>query len=256
MDKIISVCGLKVIFKRYCLTDNPKGVILFLHGWSGTSTSWNPNIQSLKKKFDCITVDLPGFGVSSDPSDIWGIAEYAKFVKDFISALGIEKLVLVGKSFGGRVATYYASKWPDSLSRLVLVSSAGIEKKTFATKLKIYTAKMVKVILSFGGRIRTEDVERKLFKVARITRDSDYKWEVKKLVTNTDLSNEASKISVKTLIIWGVDDKILPIKIAEDLNGLILDSKLIKIHGGHNAHIESATEFNRILTEFLTNKED
>lgn len=252
MNEVIEIEKMRVNYTRTCVTDNPSRVLLFLHGWGGTSRSWDLNIAGLSKKYDCIVVDLPGFGVSSEPAEIWNVADYAKFVKDFAHALGISKFVLVGKSFGGRIAIYYASKWPGSLSHLVLVSSAGVEKKDLITRLEILAAKLIKRLLDLTGERDSERIELALFKAASISKDPDYKWEVKKLVTNTDLTKESSQISVPTLVVWGENDEVLPIKWGKVLNQKIKNSMLRRIPGGHNAHIESAEEFNNLIVAFLT----
>lgn len=252
MNSVTELNGLNISYDRVCDTNNPKAVLLFLHGWGGSSNSWEPNIRELKNKFDCIALNFPGFGLSDEPENIWGVAEYAIFVRDFVKRMNLHKLVLVGKSFGGRVALNYANNWPETLSNLILVSAAGIEKAKFLTKIVISLA-------SFGKALITKKIPavepfaRKVFyKITGIQKDiSDYKWEVKKLVTNTDLSEEAKHISVPTLVVWGKDDNILPVELGKKLNNLIKNSSFVQIQGGHNAHSDSSSEFNLVLLRYL-----
>lgn len=250
------VDGLEVSYVRVCPQKQKVPVVVFLHGWKGKKEVWDKNIFHLSKDFDCIAVDLPAFGQSEGPKMPWGIGQYADFLNVFIENLGLGKVVLVGKSFGGRVAIYFAYKYPDKLSKLVLVSAAGVEGKSFLTKSKILAAKSFKFVLSSFGvspesfyKSNLGGVFCKIFKISQ--EESFYKLEVKKLVTSLDLSFYCAQIKVPTLIIWGREDKVLPLKMGKKLHHLIKGSRLAIINGGHNAHIEYSDDFNEALAGFV-----
>ena len=252
MDGTVSVNGLTIRYTRECSTDNPLAVLVFLHGWEGSSRSWESNIAEFRNEFDCISLDMPGFGVSDEPKNVWGVAEYAQFVRDFTQVLELQKFVLLGKSFGGRVAMFYACKWPDTLSKLVLVAAAGTEQKNLGTQLKIVLAKTGKAVFSLLGQNATESLRDLFYKTANIKKDqSDYKWEVKKLVTNTNLSGTAENITTPTLVVWGTGDKVLPLSIGKELSKKIKGSYFLEIPGGHSAHQESSKDFNALITEYV-----
>lgn len=241
----------------YAIWGNPQSaehIFLFLHGWTGNSDSWNNNIQSLPKEGNCyISVDLPGFGKSSEPTEIWDVECYAKFLHDFAQVLHLKKYILVGKSFGGRIATWYASKWGEDLEALILVSAAGVETRSIFARLKINLAKIGKIVLiPFPKKAKTT-IRNLLYRIFQIEEDSNpYKWEVKKKVTNQDLSAIAKTINAPTLIVWGSEDEILPISVAKRLNKLIKNSTLKIIQGGHNAHETNPFEFNQTVEEFVS----
>ena len=254
MNRIVVINGIRVSYTKTCSSNSARGTLVFLHGWEGSSQSWEPNISKLNEDYDCIAIDIPGFSISSQPDKIWGVEEYSQFIKDFAKSLNLNKFVLVGKSFGGRVGILYASKWPETLTHLILVASAGLEKRSLLDWIKIALAKIGKLPLSVLSSKNFELLRERFYKVVGINRDSsDYKWEVKKLVTNTNLTEAAEKISVPTLIIWGINDVILPLKVGRELNHIIKNSILKQIKGGHNAHQESAEEFNSLVEEFLAN---
>jgi pimeloyl-ACP methyl ester carboxylesterase len=254
MNKIVIINGVRVSYTRTCSSNTPRGKLVFLHGWEGSSQSWKSNISELNQDYDCIAVDMPGFSISSQPDKVWGVEEYSQFIKDFAESLNLNKFVLVGKSFGGRVGILYASKWPKTLTHLILVAAAGLEKRSLLDQIKIALAKIGKLPLSLLGSKNFELLRERFYKAVGINRDSnDYKWEVKKLVTNTNLTEAAEKISVPTLIVWGTDDLVLPLKVGSYLNNKIKNSILKQIKGGHNAHQESAEEFNSLVGEFLAN---
>lgn len=250
------VNGLEVSYFRACPQGQKVPVVIFLHGWRGKKEVWDKNIAYLSKDFDCIAIDLPAFGQSETPQTPWGVEQYANFLNIFIENLGLEKVVLVGKSFGGRVAIYFAYKYPDKLSKLVLVSAAGVEGKSFLTRVKILAAKNFKFVLKcFGVNPQSfykNNVGRIFCKIFKINREeSFYKLEVKKLVTSLNLSFYCRRIRVSTLIVWGKEDKVLPLKVGKKLHNLIKSSRLVVINGGHNAHIEYSDEFNAALVEFV-----
>lgn len=252
MDNTIDVNGVRVSYSRDCLSGNPLGTLVFLHGWEGSGQSWKSNIADLSRVFDCIAIDLPGFGISGVPDKVWGVEEYAQFLKDFVRVLDLPVFVLVGKSFGGRVAILYASNWPNTLSHLILVAAAGIEEKDFSTRIKITLAKAGKAVFSLLGPRGMEYFRSLYYKAVKVTQDtSDYKWEVKKLVTNTDLTHTAERITVPTLIIWGKADVVLPLKVGIALNKKIKASTLKQIQGGHNAHQESIKKFNSLVERYI-----
>jgi len=253
MDKTVDVGGINMRYTRECSTDSPLAILVFLHGWEGSSRSWEANLAEFRNVFDCISLDMPGFGVSDEPKNVWGVAEYAQFIREFAQVLNLQKIVLVGKSFGGRVAMFYACKWPDTLSKLILVAAAGIERKSFATQLRIALAKTGKAVFSLLGQNATESLRGLFYKTTNIKKDkSDYKWEVKKLVTNTNLSGTAENITTPTLVVWGTDDKVLPLNIGKELSRKIKGSTFLEIQGGHNAHQESSKDFNALITEYLS----
>ena len=99
---------LEIKYIRECFTEDPKSTILFLNGWGGSSLSWKDNIAELAKYYDCIALDFPGFGVSEEPTDIWDVYKYADFLENFRKSLNLKRFILIGKSFGGRVAIVYA----------------------------------------------------------------------------------------------------------------------------------------------------
>ncbi len=254
MNLTTNINDVKVNYTLINSINPAKGTLIFLHGWGGSSQSWVPNMSKLNQDFNCIAIDMPGFNISSQPDKTWGVEEYAQFVKNFAQNLNLGKFVLVGKSFGGRVGILYASKWPETLTHLILVAAAGLEKRSLLNTTRVLIAKYGKKSLSFLGPKYLELLRIFFYKTTRVKKDSsDYKWKVKKLVTNTNLTEATKNIATPTLIVWGTNDKVLPLKVGKELNCRIKGSILKQIKGGHNAHQESAEEFNILVEEFLLN---
>ena len=252
MNKQTEILGLKIAYSIFSPDKNSKRTLVFLHGWGGTKESWEKNITVLSKSFDCIAIDLPGFGECQTPDKIWGTFEYASFLKEFLDKLHIHSPVLIGKSFGGRVAIVFASKWPNSVKRLILISAAGIEEKSLHLRIQIEIAKVFKNLLSLVPGLDVEAVRRVYYQRRNIKEESKYKREVKKIVTNQDLQDRLSAISTPTLIVWGSNDQVLPVQYAERLQSGIKNSSLKIIQDGdHWVHQNKSDEFNRIVVDFV-----
>ena len=103
--------------------------LLILPGWGGTKESWQKFSQLAKNDFQVTCLELPCFGKEPCPKGIWGVEDYAVFVKDKIRELNLIKPVLLGHSFGGQVAAYLAAREPRLISRLILSGASAIRPK-------------------------------------------------------------------------------------------------------------------------------
>jgi len=93
--------------------------IVLLHGWGTSSQSLAGVAACLAPVSRVLSVDLPGFGWSQAPAAAWGTADYADHVRQLLDAIGVATAVLLGHSFGGRVAIQLASHHPHRVSRLI-----------------------------------------------------------------------------------------------------------------------------------------
>ena len=105
--------------------------LLMLHGFFGEKTCWLPLIELLQSQFRCISLDMLGFGDSSQPEIRYDVAVEVAFVRQVVEQLNIEPCCIIGHSFGGWVASAYSLKYPHSVSSLVLAAPAGIRDDSF-----------------------------------------------------------------------------------------------------------------------------
>ena len=221
-------------------------VILFLHGWQRSLKDWLSYARLLEKDYRVIVLDLPGFGASIRPEGTFSIFDYAEFVGHFLEKLSIKSCVLVGHSFGGRIGVIMAAE-SSYVSKLILVDSGGIEKKTLKSWLWLGLAKtaafFVPQPIRNGLREKVGSTD---YKQAAGMRDIFVK------VVNQDLTHLFSKIKIPTLIIWGELDAVLPFAQAKVFKKGIVGSQLRVIWAtGHDPHLESPAEFTEALTDFL-----
>lgn len=226
--------------------------IIILHGWGRGSISWLKVKEILENQgLKVLVPDLPGFGRNPLPRNPWSIDNYVEWIKQHVEVRGeiAEQFFLLGHSFGGRIAIKFAIKYPEKLAGLILASAAGITKrKSLKNFIFLVLAKIGK--LFFRQRL----FKRIIYKLAG-SRDymlaGGIMQETMKRVINEDLKPYLSKISVRTLVVWGKNDKETPIADAYLINKAIPGSKLEIIDGvGHRINFEAPEILVQKIKEF------
>lgn len=215
--------------------------IIVLHGWNQDKNSWK-KFQSQFPNDEVILFDLPGFGDEPLINEDWGIPEYAAWTHKRIEGFGEDNVVLLGHSFGGRIASFLASQRPSWLKGLVLYGAPALYRPRTSIRLKISAAKILKGA-GFSGSANNEEL-----------RDADNKkmgliFRKSVLFDQTEL---LGKINVPTLLVWGSDDRDVPLQIAHEMKQLIPGSKLVIVDNvGHNVHLENSNLFYGTIKKFL-----
>ncbi|MGC9031256.1 MAG: alpha/beta fold hydrolase [Minisyncoccia bacterium] len=253
-EKETIIDNLKINYK--IAGKNP--VILILHGWGKGSETWKTIQEILEKEgLENISLDLPGFGKSQEPQNIWGIEDFSKFILHFIDVLNLRKIILIGHSFGGQIALKFSILFPERIEKLILISPATLRNKN--KKLNI-RKKIAETLLKFKNFLpkflqKSNIIKKIIYKISGATDyylASDMMKEIFKKITKEDLENDLEKINNKTLILWGKRDKILPYKNGIFLNEKIKNSKLILIENcSHSPHLEYPEEFSKIILNFI-----
>ena len=226
--------------------------LIMLPGWGHDVSSFWPVVDLLKDNLTLWLLDLPGFGRSDPPPQTWTLENYAEEIAKFIKDQKIKKPVLLGHSFGGSVVIKLTSKYPNLVSKLILEASSGIRPKpTLLNRAYSLIAKTLKLfpnLLNFKERIRNWFY--KMIGSDYLTTDLLKKTFQK--VIRQDLSEEAKKIDRETLIIWGEDDKTLPLEQGEKLYQLIKNSRLEVLENcGHAPHIKNPYLFTNYVKDFI-----
>ncbi len=211
--------------------------IVFLHGWGCDGDIFLPIVAQLSD-FSCYVPDFNGFGRSSMPPDSgWTVEDYADRLYRFFVENKLFDTTIVAHSFGCRVATVFAVKYPTLVKKLLLVAPAGVRQFNLLRWLRVRCYKVAKKLC--GGRNSS----------SCSFASSDYRACQPCLkntfvkVINQDLRNYAKLIAVPTLIVCGRDDKETPLKHAKLLNKCISNSILTEIDGGHFAFFANPNAF-------------
>jgi pimeloyl-ACP methyl ester carboxylesterase len=231
---------------------NPKAkrTLLILHGWGHHSQVWLPVANALSHDVKIVVIDLPGFGKSQHLAWGSGVPEYSDFVAKFIKKLDLKKPIVLGHSFGGQIALYLAHKHPELVSRLILVSPAGIRTKTQKQKVKVFLYKRFKYLKYLLPRPILSKIIKRFTSTDYLNASPEHKAVLKKIVTQ-DLSSVLSEINVKTDLIWGELDKEIPYAGKQICNALP-DCQLHILYGAdHNPHLSKVTELTKVLNQIL-----
>lgn len=252
-----------------------KSTVMLVHGiGEDASDIWNNLIPVLEKQYHVITFDLPGFGRSDKPDVLYSPDNYAAFLKwiydDYING----PMILIGHSMGGAVSLFYAGTHPDTVRKLIVADAAGIihgaalaknltnlefgqnsKYRIFKDQLDLLNQYKDSIIESTSEMLPQDisivletPVLRKMFfgsskKVASAS------------LMNTDFSKQLANIKAPLLLIWGEKDPVAPLRTGKMLSLNIQGAHLEIMPGlGHNPMLQEASEFNRIITDYLSNK--
>ncbi|MCS7071190.1 MAG: alpha/beta hydrolase [Anaerolinea sp.] len=230
-----------------------------LHGWGVDGRLMLSTAQGLNRAgFEVLVVDLPGFGSSAPPPEVWCVHDYAKTFINLLDHLQIEQTTVIGHSFGGRIGLVLGSEYPERINRLVLTSAAGVPpRRKLIPTLRLRIFKMTRAVLNhFGGRSVTERMSawyNQRYGSPDFKQTSGIMRETFKRIIDADLRPFAAQVKVPTLLVWGDRDDDTPLWMGKTLERLIPDAGMVIFSGtGHYAYLERNVEFVRIVTHFLT----
>lgn len=238
--------------------------LLCLHGWGASHESFDELREALKDDpVRVIVPDLPGFGDGDEPTRAWSVDDYVDFISELIenaefkmqnAELGV---MLLGHSFGGRVAIKLTARGHLRISHLYLCAAAGLRQKRYwKREVGHAVSKIGKSILKIPGLNLMEGVARKI--LYKILRAHDYEWaspmmrETMIKVINEDLEPFLEKIEVPTNLFWGEDDRMTPIS-----DGLLMNKKIVhsELHTfknvRHRVHRDRAEEIAEVVRESM-----
>ena len=250
--------------------------VVFLHGLAGCWQNWLENIVPLAADHRVIAIDFPGFGESPMPAGPISVSAYARTVVEVLDALGLERATIVGNSMGGFVGCEMAIRFPQRIERLVLVAGAGLSLRHMRHERKTGARARVENLLFFGlGRLarHTDLVVRSrrlrrgllLLVVARPERLSGPLIaeqahgagkpgfdDALEAMTAYPIRDRLGEISCPALIVWGEDDRLVPVRDAAEFEWLIGDArKIVYPDTGHMVMLERPERFNEDLRAFI-----
>ena len=212
---------------------NPQAKVdlIILHGWGSNKNIMKQSFSPYMKGFRHIYIDLPGFGNSTCNLAL-KTSDVARIVELFMVQINACKDIVLGHSFGGKVALLLEPKV------LVLVGSAGIYvSKSPLVQIKIALTK----IANFFGLKKMSS----LFRAEDAKALSEPMYQTFKNVVNEDFSYEFSTYSGKALLCWGSEDTATPLSSAKKINGLIKDSTLKVYDGDHYFFMKKAEDVSK-----------
>ena len=231
---------------NYIFYDNDKKeTIIFLHGWGQNISMMKRLAINFLDKYNLLLLDLPGFGNSDEPTYSWSIGDYALCLNTIIKDLNINNVNIIGHSFGGKIGLFYSSKY--NVNKLVCLASPYCkELSKLPLKNRIYKF------------LKDKSYFKLLFNIIKkYIGSTDYRSASKVMKgvlvksINIDMIDEIKKIKNKVLLIWGTNDRAVPIKRAYELNTLLANSELVIYDGTHYLYLEELDEVTHDIKLFL-----
>ncbi len=219
--------------------------ILLLHGWGQNIEMMKPLGDNFSDRFRITILDLPGFGESDEPKRTWKIDDYELLLEEFVEKVKIKKPIVIGHSFGGRLAIRYSARNP--IEKLVLFGSPCIRiQENLPLKVKILKGlKKLPGMNSFGEYMKKYIGSRDYKAASPVMRQTLVE------VVNEDLSKYAREIEEPALLIWGNNDIEAPLNEAKELEKIMVDAALIVLPGTHYAYLENLNQVINILNNFF-----
>ena len=237
----INVQGVDIHYIQY---GKGKDIIL-LHGWGQNIEMMKPIGDNFCDRFRVTILDFPGFGQSEEPKEAWTINRYAEMLEEFVKKLKIKKPIVMGHSFGGRVAICYSARNP--IDKLVLFGSPCIRRQESLS----FTVKLLKKLKKLPGLNALGEYMKQFIGSRDYKAASPVMRQTLVEVVNADLSQFAKEIEEPTLLIWGEQDEEAPVEDAKELEKIMIDAALILLPGTHYAYLEDLGRVVSILNEFL-----
>ena len=253
-------------------------VLLLLHGLGCDHTTWAPVIRDLARHYTVVAPDLLGHGASAKPRADYSVGGYANGMRDLLTVLGIDKVTVVGHSFGGGVAMQFAYQFPERTERMILVASGGFGPEVtpmiravtlpgFHQAMGVATLPIVRHLgkaglraLSRTGMSATRDLAevaeiyesfrdpRARAAIAHVVRSCvDTKGQIVTMVDRAYLTQ-----AMPMLVVWGTDDHVIPAEHAENA-ARIAPGAVVEIvpNSGHFPHKDHPDRFVKLVGDFI-----
>lgn len=204
--------------------------VLALHGWGRTSEDFAAVLRSL----DGVALDLPGFGASPPPPEVCGAAGYATAVAEVLDELETP-VVVVGHSFGGRVAVHLAAARPDAVAGLVLTGAPLVRRPGAVAKKPALTYRVGRALHQRGlfPGARMEALRRRYGSRDYLAATGVMRG-VHVTVVNETYEAQLAAVTCPVELVWGDDDADVPVAVAEAARPLLARATLTVVRGaGH-----------------------
>jgi len=260
--KNIQIHGNKIRYLEYSnFNSTEEETLVLLHGIGASAERWSKVIPFFHEHFRTIVPDIIGFGYSDKPTVEYNIPYFVKFLKDFLNRVGVKSASIAGSSFGGLVAAEFAINDINMINKLILVSPAGTMKTSTKTLEEYILASLYPTHdnvwrafnnMAFDPRTVTEETILEFIDRMKLP-NAKYAFMSTMLAirNTTDLASRLSKVKSPTIIIWGQNDEMIPVKYCEDYRNIPNSNVKVIPRCGHTPFTEKPELFSKIAIDFL-----
>jgi len=256
-------------FSLYYAQSGNGDPLILLHGGGTWHYTYRHNLGTLSRHFRVIAPDMPGHGFTRPVDRVrrYNMATIIKTLRGLMDRLGIEKADLLGHSWGGGWAIHFAKAFPDRVRRLVLIDSSGLNPRERPEwellKLPVIgriLARMVtrnsvrkglKAAFHDSAHVTPEMVEA-VYTPLTIPSVRFAQHSFSRHLDWTRTETILPQLRLPVLVLWGREDRYIPVAYGSKMADLLPDSRLVIIDGcGHSAHEEKPETVNRCILDFL-----
>lgn len=228
--------------------------IIVLHGLMGGLS----NFEALANYFseNGYKVVIPELPIYTQNILKTNVKAFAKYVKDFITYKGFERVILLGNSLGGHVALYHAKMYPEKMLGIVITGSSGLYESAMGDSYPRrgdyeYIKKKAESVF-YDPAVATKEMVDEVFNMANDRMKLIKTLTIAKSAIRHNMAKDLPKMHLPTCIIWGKNDNVTPPEVAEEFHKLLPNSSLYWIDKcGHAAMMERPEEFNALLLNWL-----
>lgn len=228
--------------------------IVILHGLMGGLSNFDGVANFFPNKgYKVVIPELPIYTQNILKTNV---KAFAKYVKDFITYKGFDKVILLGNSLGGHIALYHAKMYPEKMLGLVITGSSGLYESAMGDSYPRrgdyeYIKKKAEDVF-YDPAVATKEIIDEVFDMANDRMKLIKTLTIAKSAIRHNMAKDLPKMTVPTCIIWGKNDKVTPPEVAVEFDSLLPNSDLYWIDKcGHAAMMEHPDEFNELLLEWL-----
>jgi len=228
--------------------------IIILHGLMGGLSNFDGVANYFPQHgFKVVVPQLPIYTQSILKTNV---KAFAKWVKDFITYKGYDRVILLGNSLGGHIALYHTKMYPEKMLGLIITGSSGLYESAMGDSYprrgdRDYIRKKASEVF-YDPSIATEEIVDDVYAMANDRIKLIKTLTIAKSAIRHNMAKDLPKMHVPTGIIWGKQDSVTPPDVAEEFHKLLPNSSLYWIDKcGHAAMMEHPDEFNRLMMEWL-----
>ena len=271
-SQFLEIDGLNVHYRDegQCRLDSVP--LVLIHGTGASLLTWNGWADGLKNDYRVLRLDLPAYGLTGpNANNQYSLDYYADFLKHFLDKLNVKRCVVGGNSLGGGVAWAFALKYPERVSKLILVDAVGYPMQSKSVPIAFQLAKIGWLKSVFTKITPRAIIESSLKNVyaddAKVTPElvQQY-WNMSlregnrlAFVSRMSATNKPDSswqriktLAMPTLILWGAHDELIPLSVGERFHkDLANDTLIVYKNAGHVPMEEIPNETLRDVRAFL-----
>lgn len=218
--------------------------LVLIHGYGVSGHIWQPTLPYLAQRHKVLVVDLPGYG-HSQVAGSWRLRAMAPLLATWLRQMNSPPVALMGQSMGGAIAIHLAAYAPELVTKLILVSAAGIPLQADLSTLVLRS--MRSFLQVSDGRYPLELIRDVLRPRLRLF------WQGAQEMLRSDFRAELAGITQPTLILWGEDDLLLPIALGHALSAALPHATFVTLSAcGHRPMLARPELLSRLALDFLS----